>query len=755
MVGPLTQVLVQVQVSWGKVVLGVCGVALVVVLIAVPTAIFLKEEKEGSMKGRPFTLDDVFNSSMRPKSFSMRWISDHEYLNKSGDDVFLHNLLTGASSQLLSKETFEEKNAHDYLLSADHKYVAFMSNRSKLWRHSFTASYSLFDLTAGKFLPADIPDEVQYFSWAPEGNKLAYVWKENVYLKSSPENPPTQITFNGEENRILNGIPDWVYEEEMFSSSQGLWWSPGGMFVAYAEFNDTEVHHIEYSWYGDNQYPSTVSIPYPKPGTPNPTVRLYVVDSDNTTAITQVHVPDSFSSSEHYLATVTWATDDRIAVQWLKRVQNHLILQIYNFSGSSWDHDEHLVVTSTSGWVGRFSPSEPVFSADKSSYYLLKSGAEKYIHLHHVVDGKATQITSGKWEVIDILKVTADSVYYSSNKEKNQPGGRNVYRWTKGEHHCVTCVLPKDSCQYNSAYFSRDASFYRMSCSGPGVPYHTLMDNKNNKQLSVLEDNKAFSSLISDIQMPTMRRGTIRIGEYELWYQMFLPPGFDESKKYPLLIDVYAGPCSQKVDFLYRVSWSTYLASTEKVIVASFDGRGSGYQGDELMHAIYKRLGTFEVEDQITAAREFIKLGFIDQQRVAIWGWSYGGYVTSMALGSGSRVFSCGMAVAPVSKWVYYDSIYTERYMLEPTDNSLYYNSTVTERAKNFHSVEYLLVHGTADDNVHFQQAAEISEALVDEQVDFEAMWYTDKDHGLGGSAYQHVYTHMSHFLQRCFKLNN
>uniref|UniRef100_A0A8D0A9P1 Dipeptidyl-peptidase 4 n=1 Tax=Sander lucioperca TaxID=283035 RepID=A0A8D0A9P1_SANLU len=560
----------------------------------------------------------------------------------------------------------------------------------------------------------------------------AYVWENNVYIKTSPASPPHQVTFTGKENLILNGIPDWVYEEEMFSSTQGLWWSPGGKYVAYAEFNDTEVHTIEYSWYGEYQYPSTVSIPYPKPGTPNPIVKLFVVDTDNTTTITEVFVPASLNTSEHYLATVTWVTDEQIAVQWLKRVQNHLILQIYNFSGVKWD--PHLEVHSPTGWIGRFSPPEPVFAADKNSYYLLMSDTKGYKHIHHVVRGTATAITTGEWEVIDILKVTADSVYYSSNQGV-KPGTRNVYKLTNQGAECLTCALRGEDCQYNSAYFSHNASFYRMSC-----------------KLNVLEDNKEFSSLIADIQMPTMRRSSIKLEGYNLWYQMFLPPGFDESKKYPLLIDVYAGPCSQKADFIYRVSWSTYLASTEKIIIASFDGRGSGYQGDKLMHAIYKGLGTYEVEDQITAAREFIKMGFIDKDRVAIWGWSYGGYVTSMALGSGSGVFKCGMAVAPVSKWEYYDSIYTERYMMEPSQNSLAYtNSTVTARAKNFHSVQYLLIHGTADDNVHFQQAAEISEALVDEQVDFEAMWYTDKDHGLGGSANQHVYTHMSHFLQRCF----
>uniref|UniRef100_A0A8C4I8N7 Uncharacterized protein n=1 Tax=Dicentrarchus labrax TaxID=13489 RepID=A0A8C4I8N7_DICLA len=689
--------------------------------------------------------------------FYMPFISssstDYEYLQKSQGSVFLHNVLTETSSEFLSRDKFDEKGAYDYQLSADRKYVAFMSNHSKLWRHSFTASYSLYELESGTFLtPSDIPHEVQYFAWAPEGNKLAYVWKNNVYIKTSPGSAPKQVTFNGEDNQIFNGIPDWVYEEEMFSSNQGLWWSPGGKYVAYVESNDTEVHAIEYSWYGNNQYPSTVSIPYPKPGTPNPVVKLFVVDTNNTSKITEVVVPDPFGSSEHYLATVTWATDERIAVQWLKRVQNHLILQIYNFNGSKWEQAEHLEVRSTSGWIGRFSPPEPVFTTDKNSYYLLMSDTNGYKHIHHVIESVSTPITAGEWEVIDILKVTEDSIYYSSNEEGGKPGGRNVYKWTKQGHKCLTCTLRGEDCQYNSAYFSHNASFYRMSCSGPGIPYYSLMDNQKNQDMKVLEDNKGFNSLISGIAMPTMRRGFIELYGHKLWYQMFLPPGFDDSKKYPLLIDVYAGPCSQKADLIYRVSWSTYLASTEKIIVASFDGRGSGFQGDKLMHAIYKRLGTYEVEDQITAAREFIKMGFVDKDRIAIWGWSYGGYVTSMALGSGSGVFKCGMAVAPVSKWDYYDSIYTERYMLEPSQNYEFYaNSTVTGRAKNFHSVQYLLVHGTADDNVHFQQAAEISEALVDEQVDFEAMWYTDKDHGLGGAAYPHVYTHMTHFLQRCF----
>uniref|UniRef100_A0A8C5I586 Dipeptidyl peptidase 4-like n=1 Tax=Gouania willdenowi TaxID=441366 RepID=A0A8C5I586_GOUWI len=657
----------------------------------------------------------------------MRWISDHEYLHLSDGSVFLHDLHKNQTSEFLNEDTFDEKGAYDYKLSADRKYAAFLSDYVKLWRHSFTATYSLYDIGA-------------------------YVWRNNVYVKNGPTSPSVQVTFNGRDNQILNGHPDWVYEEEMFSSNQGLWWSPGGRFVAYAEFNDTDVHNIEYSWYGDDQYPSTISIPYPKPGTPNPIVKLFVVDSDNTTHVDEVVVPAIFGSVDHYLASVTWATDNRLAVQWLKRLQNHLVLQIYNFTDSGWVTAEHQEVKSSSGWIGRFSPSEPVFTSDANSYYLLMSDTNQYKHIHH---GTPKAITSGEWEVINIVKVTADSVYFSSNQDGGRPGGRNIYRlvssWTGQKITCLTCGLG-DNCQYNSAYFSHNASFYRLSCSGQGLSLSLYGGKKlisyfdSGVEVGIGEDNKAF------YHKRKFMNSLLFLVLVELWYQMLLPAGFDKSKKYPLLIDVYAGPCSQQVDYSYSVGWSTYLASTEKIIVASFDGRGSGYQGDKLMHELYKRLGTYEVEDQIAAAREFIKFGYIDKDRVAIWGWSYGGYVTSMALGTAKGVFKCGMAVAPVSKWTYYDSIYTERYMQQPSENPEFYSTTVTALAKNFHSVKYLLIHGTADDNVHFQQAAEISEALVEEQVDFEAMWYTDKDHGLSGSANHHVYTHMSHFLLRCFE---
>uniref|UniRef100_A0A8C3CWV2 Dipeptidyl peptidase 4 n=1 Tax=Cairina moschata TaxID=8855 RepID=A0A8C3CWV2_CAIMO len=549
-------------------------------------------------------------------------------------------------------------------------------------RHSYTASYYIYDFNTSSILDETLlHNNTQYISWSPVGHKLAYVWNNNIYIKASPTAAPVQITSNGEENKIFNGIPDWVYEEEMFGTHSALWWSPNGNFVAYARFNDTEVPVIEYSFYSEDtlQYPKTIRIPYPKAGAKNPTVQFFIVNTlvpgfDSA----EISPPEEIRSGDHYLSVVTWVTDERICLQWLRRIQNFSVLTVCDFENTTrnWTcpQEKQRTEESTTGWIGRV-------SVQFLELVLLES---------------------------------------SPNPTK-----------------CVSCDLNQERCQYYSVSFSNDAQYYQLNC-------HVLR---------YLENNTELDNSLKDIQMPSKKTDSITV---DLWYQMILPPHFDSSKKYPLLLEVYAGPCSQKVDYVFRINWATYLASTEQIIVATFDGRGSGYQGDEIMHAINRKLGTYEVEDQISAARKFSEMSFVDKDRIAIWGWSYGGYVTSMVLGSGSGVFKCGIAVAPVSRWQYYDSIYTERYMGLPTesDNLKNYNSsTVMARAEKFKEVEYLLIHGTADDNVHFQQAAQIAKALVEAEVDFQAMWYTDKDHSITGQAHKHIYTHMSHFIKQCFSL--
>uniref|UniRef100_A0A7M4FP90 Fibroblast activation protein alpha n=1 Tax=Crocodylus porosus TaxID=8502 RepID=A0A7M4FP90_CROPO len=530
-----------------------------------------------------------------------------------------------------------------------------------------------------------LPHNIQYISWSPVGHKLVYVYQNNIYLKQSPRDPAFKITSDGKDNEIFNGIPDWVYEEEMLATKYALWWSPNGKYIAYVQFNDTNIPIIEYSYYGEEQYPRKITIPYPKAGAKNPTVRVFIVDTTNPEGLgpKEVPVPAMIASSDHYVTWLTWVTDNRICVQWLRRVQNFSVLAVCDFKGSSnsWD-----------------CPEVP----DLDVYKIISKCSKSCFILFYCC--------------------------YRINLRTKPP-----------RKQCITCNLRKERCQYYTARFSDNAKYYALICYGM---YNMLLRRFS---LRIMEDNSELQSELVNIKMPKEEINKL---------EMLLPPEFDRSKKYPLLIQVYGGPCSQDVRLTFSVSWITYLVSKEGIIAVVVDGRGTAFQGDKMLYAVYRRLGLYEVEDQISAVKKFIEMGFVDEKRIAIWGWSYGGYVTSLALGSGSGVFKCGIAVAPVSSWEYYASIYTERFMGLPSDNLEHYrNSTVMVRAKNFQNVEYLLIHGTADDNVHFQNSAQIAKALVDAQVDFQAMWYTDQNHAIPGLSRKHLYTHMTHFIKQCFSL--
>ncbi|NXA32846.1 DPP4 peptidase, partial [Eudromia elegans] len=740
--------------------------------------LFVSESNPDSR--RTYTLQNYLDGDYQYKTYNLQWISGNQYLHKTANgDFWRFDADSGTSSEVLSNTTVDKYKATAVLLSPDQKYALLQYNYAKLWRHSYTASYYIYDFSTSSVLAGHLlPNNTQCISWSPVGHKLAYVWNNNVYVKASPTAEAVQITTNGEENIIFNGIPDWVYEEEMFGTHSALWWSPSGNFLAYASFNDTEVPLIEYSFYSEDtlQYPETIRIPYPKAGATNPTVQFFIVDVQSLPAFksTEISPPAEIKSEDHYLSVVTWVTDERICLQWLRRIQNFSVLAICDFAGAtaSWTcpPEKQRTEESRTGWIGTFQPSVPYFAPDNATYYKVFSNAEAYKHIHYINGSQAPiAITEGKWEVTSIAAVTSNFLYYISNENGGKPGGRNLYKVLlengPSSPKCVSCDLNKERCQYYSVSFSKDAQYYQLNCYGPGLPMSTLHRSSDDNVIRYLENNTELENSLKDIQMPSKIYGTIRIGEYGKFKGMLYPSHFPQVLILCVFSPRYAGPCSQKVDYAFRINWATYLASTEQIIVASFDGRGSGYQGDKIMHAINRRLGTYEVEDQISAARKFSEMSFVDKNRIAIWGWSYGGYVTSMALGSGSGVFKCGIAVAPVSRWQYYvhsvlfitDSIYTERYMGLPieSDNLKNYNSsTVMARAENFKQVDYLLIHGTADDNVHFQQAAQISKALVDAEVDFQAMWYTDKDHAITGQAHKHIYTHMSHFIKQCFSLS-
>ncbi|XP_042678254.1 prolyl endopeptidase FAP isoform X3 [Centrocercus urophasianus] len=671
---------------------------------------------------RALTLDDYLNGNFQYKTYFPYWVSDSEYLHQNPeDDIILFNVDMNYVTTIMTNSTMKQVNASNYVMSSDKYFIALESNYSKLWRYSYTASYHIYDLIYGGFVTENqLPHKIQYISWSPVGHKLAYVYQNNIYLKQSPREAPIQLTSDGKENEIFNGIPDWVYEEEMLATKYALWWSPSGKYLAYVQFNDSDIPVIEYSYFGEEQYPRKIIIPYPKAGAKNPTVKVFIVDTINIEAFgpKEVPVPAVITSSDHYFTWLTWVTDNRVGVQWLKRIQNFSVLAICDFKENSntWvcpENQQHIEESQT-GWAGGFFVSAPYFTSDSSSYYKIFSDKNGYKHIHYINGSveNAIQITSGEWEAIYIFRVTNDAIFYSSNEFEGYPGRRNIYKISTGSKPirklCITCNLRKERCQYYTARFSERSKYYALICYGPGIPISTLFENENDRELRILEDNQELQSALQEIILPKEEINKLEVDGITLWYKMLIPPQFDRSKKYPLLIQVYGGPCSQNVKHTFSISWITYLASKEGIIVALVDGRGTAYQGDKILHAVYRRLGVYEVEDQISAVKKFIEMGFIDEKRIAIWGWSYGGYVTSLALGSGSGVFKCGIAVAPVSSWEYYASIYTERFMGLPVES---------------------------DNLEHYK-------------------WYTDQNHGIPGLSSKHLYTHMTHFLKQCFSLS-
>ncbi|KAI8496386.1 hypothetical protein Bbelb_256850 [Branchiostoma belcheri] len=612
----------------------------VIVLIAAITAAItvpLLLLYGGTPDNRPgYTFEDMFNQKFSYKGFSARWISGEDYIYRDEDGAVLtKNVRTNETTILMDNSTFTEYDAFDYRVSPDLQYILLSYNYKKVFRHSFTANCVIYDVQ-GSVVTAWIPyDDVQFAGWAPVGHKLAFVYKNNIYLKADFSGNDSQpITTDGVEGLIWNGVPDWVYEEEVFSADNTIWWSEDGSRLAFAKFNDSQVPVMSFSHYGETQYPGIVDIHYPKAGRPNPTASLHVVDmTDPAFPIQEVPAPPGLS--ELYLYVVSWASNSQLYVSWVPRPQNTSIVDICD-------------VTQATVSCRMFGPSWPLFIEGGSKYLIIQphdeGSAGKFRHLclrTITQSGEASRqwLTTGQFEVTSILSYDEANriVYFISNEEI--PRQRHVYSITVGNQDskkCLSCDL-WDDCGYYNAYFSKNASWYILNCRDV-----------------LLEYNEELRTTIDETRMPIKRYQQFRVSGYDLWAEMFLPPDFDEGKKYPVLFDVYAGPYSQKVNEQFRLYWTAYLASSLGIIVASFDGRGSGYQGERILHEIYRRMGTVEVEDQIEAGRQFQSLGYVDKDRMAIWGWSYGGFVTSHVIGRGSDVFKCGIAVAPVTDYLYY-----------------------------------------------------------------------------------------------------
>lgn len=718
-------------------------------------------------------MEDIYSYTCCPSGFNGSWISDNEFIVGSTitGDITTTNVKTGETKQIFNGTDLLSYKFSTATISADKQYILFGYNTRRVFRHSTVKNYVVYDIQNGTFEEIANGTFISLALWSPIDSNLVYVLDNDIYHMTfnRNQNVVRRLTTSGEPNIVYNGIPDWVYEEEVLASATAVWFSPNGQHLAFATFNDTVVKDMAYFHYGtpgslEDQYPTEVKIKYPKAGTPNPVVSLLVIDLfDPLSEAVTLEAPINEVTSDNVLYTVSWWNKTHVIATWTNRVQNQSQMTMYNIQG-----DVKLVLSDeeTEGWL---QPNIPIRTRD---YILLlrrepsgtNAGRFRHINRYEYKDGQfiiPLDLTPGPSEVHTIL--AADSlrgkVYYLATAP-GEPSQRNLYSVPLDGSQKPTCISCKlltpegNKCTYATASFSSRRSYYAFTCSGPDPATVTINDNNHNPVM-IWNTNQMTRTLLSRRLMPQQRNFNITVNGYDCKVRLLLPPDFDESKSYAMMVFVYGGPNTVRIVDDAKYGYEHYLTTNRSMVHAWIDGRGSAFKGSNMLFEIYRKLGTVEIEDTIAVTEILQKqYSWIDANRTGVWGWSYGGFTTGMVMAQDTNfVFKCGISVAPVTSWIYYDSIYTERFMGLPTpeDNLDGYNRTdISQRSEGIRGKKYMLIHGTGDDNVHYQQALALAKSLEYKDILFEQVTYTDEAHSLQ-NVFPHLYHTMDKFWSECF----
>ena len=759
---------------------------------------------------RRMNKNDFLRYRFYPEDFNGTWISDTEILfpDQFGG-LSINNVATSQIQTVVSHNQFLAIRPVHYEFSADRKYLLVKTSSQRVWRRSSFGSYGLIRMHNGRpsttnIIPLtppsksddlDLDQYVRLVTWAPVGNAIAYVdYNNNIHYRHSAESEDLQLTNSGNDTVIYNGIPDWVNEEEVFEDNKAIWWSPDGSKLVYGVFNDTLVDIVNLPRYGNYlnegnnkqgypflQYFMLDQFRYPKAGTTNPTVTLWYADvgppgSQNPITQQRLPPPPSMSNVEHHFSSISWKDDTTVAVMWMNRIQNLSAIAICPLEDNV-RCKEVFVLPVRDGWVdyklkvvfNKYNPSGKFLA-------ILPASSMRYRYRQlFIIDtdrNSRTLLTNREAEVTEIVEWTKDNQVYYVSTLPGDPGARHLFKLQIGAPAtiCLTCnhqeMVPRlqhrKMCDYVSISMSKKGSYYMMDCKGPDIPYTCLHHTSSNSLLSVWNDNVELEDRLKDVDMPSVQYLDVGVDDSDQKAQvvLYIPPGVDQNddKELPMLVDVYGGPGFQKVDKQWQgYGFPSYASSSLDIVYAMIDPRGSGFQGDAWRHSVYRNFGSVEVLDTISVTKYLQdNLGFVDDSNTGLWGWSYGGFLTLSALTKDTEgVFKCGATVAPVVKWELYDTIYTERYMSTPHDNPAGYNSsTPLWDLDNLRSKKYYLIHGTHDDNVHYQQSMLLSEALEEKDILFRQQTYPDQDHSIQDYR-RHLYHSLSNFFTSdCFRKN-
>ena len=678
-------------------------------------------------------------------------------MNAEGTQIIKYSFKTGKQVEVLfDAATAREcpfKNFDSYTFSPDGMKLLIATETTPIYRHSYTAVHYLYSLRRnieGKInnvverLSEGGPQQAPVFS--PDGNLVAFVRDNNIFLiKTHFGNRESQVTEDGKFNQVLNGIPDWVYEEE-FAFNSAIEFSADSKMLAFIRWDESEVPSYSFPLYAGERprltefekYPGAYTYKYPKTGEVNSKVSVHTFDIQ-TRVTRQMDVP---LDKDGYIPRIRFTKDpEKLAIMTLNRHQNRFDLYFCNPRSKVC---KLVLRDETDTYIKERIFDEIHFYDQNFSFVSEKSGFN-HLYWYNMNGTLVKQITSGNYELKEFLGYDeADgSFYYSSNEES--PLQQAIYKVDrKGKKTKLSANVGT-----NSAQFSSNMKYYLNRFSNTTTPTVVTLNDNSGKVLTTLIDNAALKEKLSARQLPqteffsfTTERGT----ELNGW--MMKPTNFQASKKYPVLMYQYSGPGSQEVLDHYSVSWETYMAS-QGFIVVCVDGRGTGGRGAEFEKCTYLNLGVKEAEDQVSAAKYVSELPYVDKNRIGIWGWSFGGYMTLMAMSEGTPIFKAGVAVAAVTDWNYYDTIYGERFMRTPQENhDGYQASSAFTRADKLHG-KLLLVHGMADDNVHYQNCVEYAEHLVQLGKQFDMQIYTNRNHSIfGGYTRMHLYTKLTNFFK-------
>jgi dipeptidyl-peptidase-4 len=660
-------------------------------------------------------------------------ITVHSYKNYKGEGK---NLI--ASDQLI----FQGKplKIDDYSFSADENKILLLTNKKPIYRRSFTANYFIYDLKTQKLSPLDSSrSESTLASFSPDGQKIAYIFKNNIYVKDLITKSITQITYDGKNNEIINGTTDWVYEEE-FAITKAYDWSFDSKKIAFLRFDESQVKQFNIDYFGKN-YPITQTYKYPKAGESNSKVVAFVYDltSMKSTSVTL--------NDYEYIPRLKWAiSSNNLILLTLNRHQNNLtfykidanknelnIIPFYNEKSETYiEIDDNLIMNPNDKEIIRTSE----ISGFKHIYKL-------------DFNGKQTPITSGNYDVIDIYGIDdkATTIFYSAAEKGAINKGIYSIKLNGKDKKVLSNEIGSSEAQ-----FAQGMNYFVLEYSNANTPNQFELKTKNGKIISLMEENNNLKNSLKNYTLSKKEFYQVKHDGITNNAWIMKPANFDTTKKYPVFIHVYGGPGHNTVvngwggnDFMFH-----QFLTQQGYIVVSVDPRGTQFNGVKHKKATYLQMGKLELDDFIATAKDLKKRSYVDSTRIGIQGWSYGGFMSSLAITKGANHFKTAIAVAPVTNWRFYDNIYTERFMRTPQENqSGYDDNSPIKHVKNLKG-KYLLIHGTADDNVHFQNAMELTTALINANIQFEQFSYPNKNHGIyGGNTRNHLYQMMYNFISK------